>query len=901
MADTYYMANREFEAEVQNGTIQSLRYRADGDKTEYVLPGTGFGEAVLTYQLEQEEPVHWFMNRSAEYKDKEPVRSHLELDYQGKVQDEKQILSVENEIHLEAHRLDQIVRIKNISERPVRILDAAFLMAVNSEVNWGESAAKKVIGHPFISGHGSHSLITRCDGRGKYLLVMPYQGGKWEYFDQGVDLESKDKFGEGKSFLYVYEHSEYVASKAKEHGARLRQQSTMRCLCPEEEMKIGLTYEWVDGYEEARNAYMAYGIPDVMAVPGYTVCRGKEVRLCIRGNDSRFEVRPQHETKTECHLLQNTESRWIYALRFEQLGENQIRICYGENYYVNIDFFVTQSIQTMIQKRGAFIAAHQVKDPNLWYNGLLTEWNNETGVTLTPDCYDKIRGWRIYEVTCDDPGLSKPAFLSSKLAEYPVQEEVEALDYYIEHFVWGGLQCTETEDYPYAIYGIPDWYQNRNSKDAGCGGKEHLWRIYDYPHLILMYYNMYRVAEEYEQIHTRLSAMDYLKRAYHTAIALFTIPMQLEEWSAYETGLYNEVVIGDVIRSLRAEGCGKQADQLERHWLRKMKYFVLKSKDIFGSEYPFDTTGFESTHVFAKTALSMGEFKKREDRWNPPIPYVDAVRFLENQTDCNIACRGYLEPAYYWYGSDYRLNNYHYTLSYMSQMGGCSLLDYALYDAADPFPILRLAYGSLLSSWALMNCGDPEDGYGYWFPGKENDGAACGGFEPLPYGETWLEQPHTSGAWYYSCEIDLGYCGAIRGASMVLADDPIFGLIAYGGALQQEDLWMKLFCEDGIGRRFHVVRKQGKFHLSIDRARIAKKEPIRIRQDYSEYDIVIDTAGRKREGNYFTLTLEQNEENSYLLFVDGQKTAVIQRNEKLEQKVIITKEQMQIRLIKQEG
>ena len=57
---------------------------------------------------------------------------------------------------------------------------------------------------------------------------------------------------------------------------------------------------------------------------------------------------------------------------------------------------------------------------------------------LGPDEYDKIKGWRIYDVTCDDPGLSKPAFLSSKLTEYPVQDEVDALDYYCKNFVHGG-------------------------------------------------------------------------------------------------------------------------------------------------------------------------------------------------------------------------------------------------------------------------------------------------------------------------------------------------------------------------------------------------------------------------------------------------------------------------------
>ncbi|WP_314963881.1 hypothetical protein [Bradyrhizobium cosmicum] len=69
----------------------------------------------------------------------------------------------------------------------------------------------------------------------------------------------------------------------------------------------------------------------------------------------------------------------------------------------------------------------------------------ETQVLLGPDNYDRIKGCRIYEVTCDDPGLSKPAYLATKNAEHPDAAEVAALDRYIDTFVWGGLQRTTQE------------------------------------------------------------------------------------------------------------------------------------------------------------------------------------------------------------------------------------------------------------------------------------------------------------------------------------------------------------------------------------------------------------------------------------------------------------------------
>lgn len=81
---------------------------------------------------------------------------------------------------------------------------------------------------------------------------------------------------------------------------------------------------------------------------------------------------------------------------------------------------------------------------------------------------------------------------------------------------------------------------------------------------------------------------------------MFTIPSEIEDWSAYKTGLYNECVIPKIIAALRENGMKAQADRLETFWMRKVKFFVTECKDVFGSEYPFDTTGFESTFVLAE-------------------------------------------------------------------------------------------------------------------------------------------------------------------------------------------------------------------------------------------------------------------------------------------------------------
>ncbi len=543
----------------------------------------------------------------------------------------------------------------------------------------------------------------------------------------------------------------------------------------------------------------------------------------------------------------------LYQVAFSKLGENRLKIRYGDGRHVFLEFFCTEPIETLIKKRAAFIARCQHRDPAKWYNGLISEWNMETHVLLGPDNYDRIRGFRIYEVSCDDPGLCKPAFLAAKNAEYPLQNEVDALDYYIQHFVWGGLQRTTDETYSYGIYGIPDWKKNRDSKDPGRNGKQHLWRIYDYPHIVVMYFGMYRVAKYHPQIRTALTAKEYLERAYGTALALFTVPKEITGWEAYGTGLYNELVIPDLIDELQTAGMNAEADRLRGHWERKVRTFVNDKPDLFQSEYPFDSTGFEATHALAKYAVKHADPPGSEKKIR--VSQEKAQEFMENQIAANIFCRGWLEPAYYLLGSDYRASaGNSYTLSYMSQMGGWGVLDYALYYARDPAPYIRLGYASFLSSWALMNTGTPESNYGYWYPGKENDGGAGGGFEPAAFGNTWLGQPHHRGSWYYSCEIDLGYCGALRTAATILADDPIFGRICLGGDWRAADGGIQVILKDGLRKRFHALLGDRKLHLLLDNDRFLAAEPVFLKPDFSQIRFFLETDNPEKHAAKLHLT-----------------------------------------------
>jgi hypothetical protein len=809
-----------FLLEFDGGVLTSLRAAGDAFPTNYIATGQKLGPVEIAWRRPNGA---WQAFRSAEA----AASSDSAGTYQ--VQDDHSAaLSVVVRLEPQNNVLRWTIDLSNNSSDPIEVGDLALPLHMHSSFNAKEPATASVLKHSFVSGHGSFLFWMRSNSVGPYLVMTPERNTALEYWDHLPPVK-----GERPAYR-AYVHSVAVGEAVQAAGGRWRQPRTSATLEPGGKAGYAFQLAWAPDYAGVRRRVVEAGGIDVEVAPGMTVPADLFTCLAIRSHDPIRSIVAEHPGQTKIEPLGEKEGRGLYRVKFDRLGENMLTVNHGAGRTTRLEFFAAEPLETLIHKRAAFIAKHQVRDADKWYNGLLAEWNMDSQVQLGPDNYDRIKGWRIYEVTCDDPGLSKPAYLASKNAEFPNPDEVEALDYYIEHFVWGGLQRTTEETDSYGIYGIPDWKHNRDSSDAGSKGKLHIWRCYDYPHIIVMYFSMYRIARDYPGIKMKLDRASYLERAYGTALGMFTIPMRVVGWSPYETGFYNEVVIPQLIEEPDRVGKHDEAAQLRTHWEKKVTYFVSGNPNLFGSEYAFDSTGFESTQAIARYAL--------DHPTTPGITPEAATKFATTQVRANLFCRGVIEKAYYYYGSDYRAGaGDAFTLSYMSPMGGWGVLNHALYDRREPDATIRLGYASFLSAWSLMNTGTRETGFGYWFPGEANDGGTGGGFEPAAYGMTWLGQPHHRGPWYYSSETDLGYCGALRTAATIVADDPVFGRFCFGGEMRAEKGSLHIVPRDGVRRRLYLRAAGQQIDLELTGARFAKEEPIQWSTERQEFVFTVET------------------------------------------------------------
>lgn len=748
------------------------------------------------------------------------------------------------------------ITIDNAADGPLEVGDLELPLPMHTDYVWdaAETFERRVFRHALVAGHGSFLYWLPVRGTGPILVLQPEGGTSLEYFTAtGMD------YAMGGEHFGVFIHSQAAAEQEARGSWRLPR--SRRWLPAGARAAYRLAFRWAASYDDIRRLLYAHHGADIRVVPGMVIPRHTTVQLAVRSQQVLSPPEAEFAaTTTVTGPSPAGDGYTVFAITFARLGENLLTLRGNDGWCMPLEFFVTEPLPTLIHKRAAFIARQQQhRCPDRWYDGLFSLWDRrqpDGQQLLGPD---HLGGQPPYAVSgSDDPCNGKCLLLAEKNVAYPDAAEVAALEYFARVFVWGRHQRTETEvPYPYGIYGADSWYENRGSQRdplsaavSRPGGPSacRLWRTFDYPTYIALYYNLYRIACQRPDLTHYLDAQGYLERALGTARAYFQVPAAIRMeggWSftgwvhwQYTIGNFHERYLLPLIEALAAHGRQADADFLRQEWEKKVKYFIYDGEYAFASEMPVDSTAYESTYAAARYALEHG-LQPDQGAWtdrnsgrtwaHPRLEPERHQRFLHQQHQANLACRGVLATHYWSLGSDFRgCGSASYTLSYMSAMGGWAVLDYALRYDPEPADNLRLGYASLLSSWALVNTGDTASNYGYWTPGRQHDGAASWGFQPRQVGSEW--NPATGdlprGAWPVCGEIDHGLVAAIEAACTVVFDDPVFGWMAYGGQLQHDAQGLQVTMHDGVGQRLHVVTRSRRLHLCLDRDGWAADEPV---------------------------------------------------------------------------
>ncbi|MFO7575466.1 MAG: DUF5695 domain-containing protein [Bacteroidales bacterium] len=835
---TWLLENSTIRGEVSQYGISSLTSPADKYSAD-IIGTRAWGRTRLFWKYAGEEWIDATLNEMTGIHSS-PQKVVLASPDDGRT------LKLEQTYSLHDTGIDLDITLSNKSDRKVRVGDLAVGLpwrrpsGENPEYIFENCFTK----HHFISGDGSFVFFTKPSGDPPFIMVLPREGTSLEYFDS--------QQGEYK----VYIHSEVAGNSVP--GGDWRMPHSGLDIDPAGSVTYGFRLRWADSWDDMRQVLYEEGLLDVRVIPGMSLPSDLKARVSLHTRKPVTSLVAEFPDATTIKYLgERLPDHHIYEIEFKKLGENLITVNYGDGESTQLEFFSTEPVETLIKKRSAFLVnSQQHRDPTKWYNGLYSvyDWKNE--VLRGPDDTDGYDGWWGYVLASDDPALGKAPYMAAKNVYFPDDKEIASVEYYLEHFVWDGLQRTDTDDpYPYGIYGVPNWKVARDSVERAKTRSTHLdkmqiWRSYDYPHVTMLYYHMYEIAKMYPDKVKYLDATGYLERAYQTARAYFIYPYEVLPWyETYKWGCYNELVIEKLIRDLETEGRKEEADWLRHQYEIKVKYFVYDDKYPFRSEYAIDRTAFESSYAFAKygTLNEMEPdanlwFDKKDSVWysHPVVRKEDSREFMDRQHYAGLAVRGWLEPKYFLMGSDFTSSSDNHCLSYMAKMGGWSILDYGVNFADDPYDWLQLGYASYLSSWALMNTGTPGSGYGFWAPGKKNDGAMGWAFMESKQGNAWIRKTIDRGAWFYDGEADLGLGATFRMAATVLTDDPLFGWTALGGVMNETRREFLVNPRDGVRNRFALVTRSERLTVEVDRDGFSSEHDIRVAKNLRKLTLTLE-------------------------------------------------------------
>ncbi len=922
------LTSDEFALQYGANGITSLKRVNDVANTEYIAAGGAIGNVAIQYRT-GDSP--WTLVRNvALVGDAAPGTNTIVYNI-GNADSQ---LKAQESFKLDGGVLTWTLTLANQANAPMEIGDLAVPLAMAEGTPQGGQGragiyTQKLIRHAFLAGNGSWVYWQRANAEGPFLVMVPQGKTKIEFSgtvaaaapaaptDAGAGGAGAAGRGRGRGgapaagggrggftpFIHAAVSSVGPIAQGKAAGReqpwRLPIDSLK--LAPKGQAGDSIAYSfnfaWGKDFNGVRDVIYNQGSIDANIVPGMSLPTDLPAMISLHTKQRINEVVAEFPDKTKIEMVdQKGSDTKIYKATFSKLGENMLTVRYGDGQWSTLQFFITEPLETVISKRSAFLVnSMQHKDPSQWWYGVYSDYDQKNKKLRSPIDRDGLSAW--LTDASDDAGNARPAYVASKNAFLPDQKEIDSVELYIKQYLFngnrwdqgtGGMQMTEKEPYPYGIYGtFTNWYEHRTISPTPPAGfvpqtttldpqigwtrlhREHLWRIYDYPHIMLMYFRMYQIAKSYPTMVHYANADEYLMLAYHTSVAYWTVPLATDKprgWSANAVPTMNEAFVPELITALEREGKKTEAARLHELWNGKVARFVntRTRPNLFGSEFAFDSTGFESTGSMAHYAM---------DHAGGTSPYTaaQAKEFLEFQLRLDIGDRGNLENTYYQLGSDYR-GSLTYLLSYMSQMGGWSILDYGINYAKDPAEYLRLGYASSLSSWALVNSGTAESNYGFWWPGKENDGATGGGFNPEPMGSGWIRKAVPRGAWYYSAEEDVGYCGALRTHATIVTKDPIFGEFAYGALLTRNGDSVSVIPRDGLRARFHVIRDDQRLHMELMGDGFAKEQPVVVNDALSRIAFTLEN--RAKAAHTGSLEVGGLPAGNYNITVDGKATPV---------------------------
>lgn len=873
----YHLRNEYFDVETgEYGEITSLKIVGDEYDTNYVMnvsdnpkQDTSAHEWMgdLMFKTKKSGEENWTealtnssdAGRSVELKDNKIVVTYDNTKTEGEraIRDFKLVETYS----LTDDQLRWEITVENTTDTDLIFGDFGVPLAFHEIwVNQGEAYEACTVDHSFVGKDSSYVYATRPSGDGHFLLMTPdtETGAGLEYQDhwQIGQRRAEEKewcmdqadWANGLNVFYI--HSDAISADEKSGNKGYMESSSMT-LESGKSKTYAFEFTGVADEAEMKDTLYEEGIMDAVAVPGMTFSRDMPAKMYLHtkaaAEDISFEFRCPHtnnlhqgantvsnnlscertEDNTYAEFVETKiidgEQYHIYNIAFGDLGQNDIIVNYrqnGEDKTTMLQFYMMDDLQSALDLHSDFLLKTQWDAPGAIQDKVFDDWMMDS--KSKRGSFDGYWGWG------DDWGYVHGEYLAEMNSYNPVEEQVQALDEYLDTAIWQNLMQEHQEDFLIHDFLMPE----PNSTPT--------YRGFAYPHIYNTYFSMYKIAEQYpDLIAYKEDADTYLLRCYHIMDALYNEGSVGYNWN---TGLMGESTTPSIIQALKERGYEEEAENLESVMEEKFNNFA-NDKYPYISEYPYDNTSEEAVYTMAKMFGNEEVMAKVNEKTR--------------------ACRG-VQPIWYHYGNPTTIcgENW-FNFQYTASLAGYCMDDWLRkqdngMSSEEAGLAQRINYAGKLANFTVINSGqidaDPENvGTAAWTYQSEmgNDEALGTGGGKLHNG--WRQM---------SGEADLALFGAIRIASADVATDPVFGLFGYGCEVSEKGSSYEVTPLDGVYHRLNLINEQISLELYRDQysSAVVSKDGSSISMD------VVNVTGQEHESN---LDITGIPSGNYQVLVDG--------------------------------
>ena len=658
-----------------------------------------------------------------------------------------------------------------------------------------EAHAKASFVDPYIGMDAGYAQVTRLNGKGPALLVLPERGSGMEAWrpvesaknalpgDIFTDKGERSQTSEG--FYDWTVASLGFAQKEWRKAAWEWNPPTSFTLAPLETRSVGLKFVTSPSIRAIDASLAREQRPLAVGVPGYVVPEDLPASLFLKAVQpvARLDSSPAGALSAERQADKNGWFHW--RISGKKWGPARLTITYADGSIQTVHYFVTKPLDEVMADLGRFTTGRQwfsdPHDPFRRAPAILT-YDREAHRIVSQDHRVWIAGMS------DEGGAGAWVAATIKQLENPNPHEVAKLERLINETVWGKLQVKSGahaggvrkslffyDAHRYLRYydKDQDWSTWASWPEAQANS---LGRSYNYPHVAVGYWVLYRLARDHKGLVHRRDWRWYLEHAFLTSRAMVR---DAPDYASY--GQMEGEVFLEILKDLDREQMTREAAEMREIMKRRADRWATLNYP-FESEMAWDSTGQPEVYAWM--------------RYFGHEAQASTTREVILGYDPTIPSWGYNGNARrYWdflYAAKYpRIERqiHHYG----SALNAVPLFDAFRADPAD-FHLLRVAYGGWMGS--ITNI-DPE-------------GFGSAAFHSNPDMMHW--DP-------YSGDYGMGFFGHVYSAATYLVNHPEFGWIGFGGEVGNDGDTITITPHDGVRTRLFIA--PAALWLTLDAGKIA--------------------------------------------------------------------------------